>query len=101
MAYRNFDKEGNLIDSTYKTNLLKEDREREEKRMSHFRNIILSVDYFGYIYSKFKDIYSFIDNEIDSADVLEDKDKLVKINKLCNDYNINNIYHDIEKKHKK
>ena len=101
MAYATFDKEGNLIDSTYKTNLLKEDREKEEKSMSHFRNIILSVDYFGYIYSKFKDIYSFIDNEIDSADVFEDKDKLAKINKLCNDYNINNIYYDIEKKHKK
>ena len=100
MAYCNFDKEGNLIDSTYKTNLLKEDREKEEKRICNFRNIILNVDYFGYIYDKFKEIYQFVINEIDSCDDFENKEKMKKINKLCNDYNNNNIYLDIEKNHK-
>jgi hypothetical protein len=99
MAYCNFDKEGNLIDSTYKTNLLKEDREKEEKKICNFRNIILNVDYFGYIYDKFKEIYHFVINEIDSCDDFESKEKIKKINKLINDYNTNNIYLDIEKNH--
>jgi len=96
MAYCNFDKNGNLIDSTYKNNLLKEDKEKEEKNICNFRNVILNVDYFGYIYDKYKEIYNFINNEIDSIDVFENKEKLKQINKLCNDYNYNNIYNDIE-----
>lgn len=101
MAYCTFDKEGNLIDSTYKSNLLKEDKEKEEKSMCKFRNTILKVDYFGYIYSKYKELYNFINNEIDSAEAFEDIEKLEKIQKLCDDYNHNNIYHDIEKNNKK
>ena len=97
MAYCNFDKDGNLMDSTYKSNLLKEDREKEEKKISNFRNIILNVDYFGYIYDKYKEIFKFVTNEIESCDDFENKEKLKKINKLCNDYNYNNIYQDIEK----
>ena len=54
------------------------------------------MDYFGYIYDKYKEIYNFINNEIDSIDVFENKEKLKQINKLCNDYNYNNIYNDIE-----
>ena len=96
MAYCNFDKDGNLIDSTYKSNLLKEDKEKEEKNICNFRNIILNEDYFGYIYDKYKEIYNFINNEIYSIDAFENKRILEKINKLCNDYNNNNIYNDIE-----
>ena len=98
MAYCNFDKNGNLIDSTYRSNLLKEDREKEEKKICNFRNVILNEDYFGYIYDKYKEINSFINDEIDSIDAFEDKDKLKKIINLCNDYNCNNIYNDIESK---
>ena len=98
MAYCNFDKFGNLLDSTYKTNLLKEDREKEEKKISHFRNVILNVDYFGYIYDKYKEIFNFICNEIESIDEFENPDKFKKIVKLCNDFNYNNIYSDIENK---
>ena len=57
----------------------------------------MNVDYFGYIYDKFKEIYQFVINEIDSCDDFENKEKMKKINKLCNDYNNNNIYLDIEK----
>ena len=96
MAYCNFDKEGNLMDSTYKSNLLKDDREKEEKKICNFRNIILNEDYFGYIYDKYKEIYKFMNNEIDNIEVFENKEMLEKINKLCSEYNNNNIYNDIE-----
>ena len=96
MAYCNFDKSGNLIDSTLKNNLLKKDREKEEKKLCNFRNVILNEDYFGYIYDKYKEINNFINHEIDTIDTFEDKDKVKKIIKLYNDYNSNNIYKDIE-----
>ena len=98
MAYCNFDKLGNMVDSIYKSNLLKDDRESEEKKICNFRNVILNVDYFGYIYDKYKEIYSFISDEIDSMDNFEDKEKLQKIIRMCDDYKNNNIYEDIEKK---
>lgn len=97
MAYCNFDRNGTLVDSTYKSNLLKEDKDKEEKNICNFRNVILNVDYFGYIYDKFKEIYNYINNEIDSIDIFDNKEQLKHINKLCNDYNYNNINNDIEK----
>ena len=96
MAYCNFDKNGNLIDSKYKDDLLKEDKEKEGKIICNFRNVILNGDYFRYIYDKFKEIYNFINDEINSIDTFENREKLEKIINLCNDYNSNNIYNDIE-----
>ena len=96
MAYCKFDKNSNLIDSTYKNDLPKEDKEKEEKIICNFRNIILNGVYLRFIYDKFKEVNNFINEEINNIDAFENKEKLEKINNICNDYNSNDIYTQIE-----
>ena len=97
LAYCTFDKDGNSTSIILKDELQKEEKDREVKAITLFRNIILEVDYFGIIYDKYKEIRKFINKEIDSIDVFEDGKKFPKIMKLCSDYNTNNIYNDVVK----
>ena len=98
MAHCSFEKDGSISKMVMKEELQKDEKAREENDVTLFRDVILEVDYFGYIYSKVKEIKSFIEENMDTNDVLEDKEKFQEILKLCSDYNNNNIYNDIEKK---
>ena len=97
MAHCTFGKDGSVTKMVMKEDLQKDERTREENAITLFRNVILEVDYFGYIYSKIKEIKNFIDENMESADVLEDQEKYAELEKLCEDYNNSNIYNDIEK----
>jgi hypothetical protein len=106
-----FDEEGEVRDLVYvefdskdKVKALKQSDEMEEDEknnaqedLTRFRNVILDTDYFGELYQRYKDVKSFINEHMNTIEVLDDKDKFPDIIKLCVDYNNNNIYDDIEK----
>lgn len=74
-----------------------ENREKIETEMSAFRNIILSKDYFGDIYSKFNEVSSFVDNKMNDLQVLDSSDDFPLIMSISVQYNNLSIYQDIEK----
>ena len=106
-----FDEEGEVRDLVYvefedkdKVKLLKQSKEMDEEEknnsledLTRFRNVILETDYFGDLYNKYKDVKTFVNESMNSIEVLDDKEKFPAIIKLCVDYNDNNIYEDIEK----
>lgn len=98
LAYCTFDKDGNNTSIILKDELQKEEKDREVKAITTFRNIILEYDYFGIIYDKYKEIKKCINKDFDSIDIFEDGKKFPKIMKLCSDYNSNNINNDIVNK---
>ena len=98
LAYTTFDKEGSLINIISKDDIEKDEINKEEKVMTLFRNIILGVDYFGSIYSKYKNSKKFIEENMNDIDIFDDRENFPKIIDLCAEYNTNNIYNDIEKK---
>ena len=67
----------------------------EEKINNLFRNVILSKDYFGDVYYKYKKITDFMKESMSYLAVFDDKDKFPMMIKLAVAYN-DNIYNDIE-----
>ena len=100
IAFVSQGRDGNISNVILKEELLKDERElaKEEKIITTFRNVILEVDYFGNIYSSFKDIKNFVGSKMNSPEIFEDKEKFPEVINLCSSYNNNNIYNDIEKK---
>ena len=107
-----FDEEGNMTKIIYcefesnndlKNILTQEEMNQEElqKEMEEnilFRNVILGIDYFGSIYSTFKETYKFLSENVGELSIFEDKDAFPNIMKYASAYNKNNIYIDIETK---
>ena len=75
-----------------------EDKKKEEDEIILFRNVILEIDYFGIIYNRFHEIKDFIRDNINSVEVLEDKNKFPLFMSLCSKNNEDNIFKNIEKK---
>lgn len=100
IAFVSQGRDGNISNVILKEELLKDERElaKEEKIITTFRNVILEVDYFGNIYSSFKDVKNFVGNKMNSPELFEDKEKFPEVINFCSSYNNNNIYNDIEKK---
>jgi len=72
--------------------------EKLKSEMNTFRNVILEEDYFTNIYNKYREIRSFIKENMTSIDILDDKEKFPEIIKLCVGYNSLNLFAEIEKK---
>ena len=98
LVHCDFDKSGNVISIVLQNDLKREDKVREENDIILFRNVILEIDYFGIIYSKYHEIKDFIRDNMDSIDILEDKNKFPLAMSLCSKHGENNIFRDIEKK---
>lgn len=75
-----------------------EDLKKEKDDNTLFRNVILSIDYFGEIYNTFKSTVKFLIEEMGELTIFEDKEKFPTLMKLIVAYNRNNIYFDIENK---
>lgn len=92
-------KDGNVIQVKLRDELIKTDKDlaKEEKLITTFRNVILEEDYFGDIFAKYKEIRNFLNTQMSSIDIYQDKEGLADIMDICEGYNINNIYNDIEK----
>ena len=97
MVYAEFDGKDKIKSLKQRTEIAEEERVKIEGKLIDFRNVILTEDYFGILYEKYKEITAFIDENMHSLDVLDDKEKFPTIIKLCVGYNDNNIYSDIEK----
>ncbi len=69
-----------------------------KNEMNTFRNVILEYDYFTNIYERYKEIREFIKDNMNTIEVLDDKDKFPEIIKLCVGYNSLNLFGEIEKK---
>ena len=77
--------------------LNKEEKEKEEKEITLFRNVILEIDYFGIIYERFHKVKDFIRDNCESIDIFEDKNKFPSLMTLCRNQGENNIFKNIEK----
>ena len=75
-----------------------DEAEKYKSEMILFRNVILEEDYFTNIYDKYREIRSFIKENMTSLDILDDKVKFPEIIKLCVGYNSLNLFAEIEKK---
>ena len=93
-------KDGNVIQIKLRDELIKTDKDlaKEEKLITTFRNVILEEDYFGDIFAKYKEIRNFLNTQMNTIDIYQDKEGLADIMDICEGYNLNNIYNDIEKK---
>ena len=95
-----FGTDGTVINVKQEKELIEESGNVDEikNEMNTFRNVILEYDYFTNIYDKYKEIKEFIKDNMNTIDVLDDKDKFPEIIKLCVGYNSLNLFAEIEKK---
>ena len=98
IVYVEFEGKEKIRKMTMKENINEEERKKNEEKMITFRNIILGEDYFGEIFKRYREIKNFIKENMQTIDVLDDKEKFPDIIKLCVGYNEKNIYSDIENK---
>ena len=98
IVYCDFEKNTELKNISMKEDIKIEDLKNEEDETLLFRNVILSIDYFGHIYKTYKDTVKFIIEEMGEIKVFEDKEKYPNLIKAVVAYNKNNIYFDIEAK---
>ena len=98
LVYCTFDKTGSVDNIIMQNDLKEEKRKKEEENVTLFRNVILEIDYFGIIYNRFHEIKDFIRDNINSVEVLEDKNKFPLFMSLCSKHNEDNIFNNIEKK---
>ena len=77
--------------------LEEEEKNKEEKDIILFRNVILEIDYFGIIYENFHKIKDFIRDNVGTIDIFEDKNKFPQLMSLCSKQGENNIFKNIEK----
>ena len=96
MVKATFDKKCNITGFIMDKDMKPEEKESEEKINNLFRNVILSKDYFGDVYYKYKKITDFMKESMNYLAVFDDKDKFPMMMKLCTAYNNTNIYNDIE-----
>ena len=95
MVKATFDKKCNITSFIMDKDMKPEEKESEEKINNLFRNVILSKDYFGDVYYKYKKITDFMKESMSYLAVFDDKDKFPMMIKLAVAYN-DNIYNDIE-----
>ena len=106
-----FNSDGDVEDYVYcefendevKKTVIKEDMNEEEikpelEEIVLFRNVILGLDYFGAIYSTYKNTLNFIKENLGELDIFEDQEKFPDLMKAAVAYNKENIYVDIEDK---
>ena len=93
-----FDKNGSVDSIIMQNDLKNEERLKEEKEINLFRDVILEIDYFGIIYSRFHEIKDFIRDNVNSMELLEDKKNFPLLMSLCLKHSKDNIYKNIEKK---
>lgn len=99
VVYAFFDKFGGVNKIILQESLKTEECENEKKMVTQFRGVILSENYFGNIYNKYKEVDKFIkDKKMESIEILEDEEVFPKIMKLVMSHRSNNIYFDIETK---
>ena len=98
IVYCDFEKNKDVKNIVMKEDIKKEDLKKEEDETLLFRNVILSIDYFGHIYKTYKDTVKFIIEEIGEISIFEDKEKFPNLMKTSVAYNKDNIYFDIEAK---
>lgn len=98
VCYCDFDSNKNIKKIKMKEDMNEEDLKKEKDDCSLFRNVILSIDYFGIIYKTYKDTIKFIIEEMGEINIFEDNDKFPKIMTTAVAYNKNNIFVDIESK---
>lgn len=97
-VYCTFDKMGSVDNIIMMNDLKEEEKKKEEDEITLFRNVILEIDYFGIIYNRFHEIKDFLRENVNSIEVLEDKNKFPLFMSLCSKHNEDNIFKNIEKK---
>ena len=97
-VFCNFGNDGTVTSMKQEKELGIDEVEKLKNEMNTFRNVILEEDYFTNIYNKYREIRSFIKENMTSIDILDDKEKFPEIIKLCVGYNSLNLFHEIEKK---
>ena len=81
-----------------KDEINKYDLKAEEDETLLFKNVLLSIDYFGIIYKIYKETVKFLIEEMEEVSIFEDKEKFPISMKIAIAYSKNNIYFDKEEK---
>jgi hypothetical protein len=98
IVYCDFEDNKDVKTMKMKDEINKDDLKAEEDETLLFRNVILSIDYFGIIYKTYKGTVKFMIEEMGEVSIFEDKEKFPNLMKTAVAYNKNNIYFDIEGK---
>ncbi len=91
-----FDDEGSVI-YLKKENEFNNDVQKIKNEMQNFRSVILESDYFGDIYQKYREIKKFINDNMNTVSVFDNKEKFPEMIELCVDYNSFDLFSKIEK----
>lgn len=106
-----FDEDGNCIDLlkvTFKDNKIDTYQQGEEietniyeevrKKVTDFRSLLLEKDYFGDIYTKFKEDTTYLDQQLKegSIDVFDSKEIFPKLLDLSSSYNDISLFRTLE-----
>ena len=96
-----FNDEGNIEKIIkYKNKKIFEEKNDENneiaKKMFTFRNIIMSKDYFGILYNKFKEAINFKNNNMNDVELFN-SDTYIDLMDIAASYNQVSIFKDIEK----
>jgi len=67
-------------------------KERVQKEVALFREIVLGEDYFGMIYKKISEVTDFVKNDMTEIGILDDEDGYPKIMKIGAAYNDIKVY---------
>lgn len=80
-----------------KEEILEEEKATSIEELTLFRNIILNKDYFGDLYTKFKEVNAFINENMKNLEVLDSQEQFPNIMQISVEYNNLSIFQDIEK----
>ena len=98
IVFANFDKDLNVSNITLDKDLEQNNKEKEGKLCSRFRDVILGIDYFGELYKKINDVEQFIEENMGDVKVFNDQEKFPLMIKYAVAYARNNIDNDITSK---
>lgn len=98
LVYSSFNDDGSISGIRNEDSLDEEKIKQLKNDMTLFRAVILEKDYFGDIYAKYKEITDYVNKEITSIDVYNDKEMFPNLLHLCASYNELNLAGFIERK---
>ena len=92
IVYCDFGENKEVKKITMEKDINTEDKKKEKDDNTLFRNVILSIDYFGKIYKTYKSTVKFLIEEMREIDIFEDKERFPNMMKTAVAYNKDNIY---------
>lgn len=96
LVHCTFNEDGSIDEIKRQKDINEDEAEDEIRNIKNFKSVIFDGNYFPKIYTRYRKAKTFIEDNANSIELLEDKENIPKIQKLLKKYNSKSIYNSIE-----